>query len=75
MYFKVSSIPSTGDGYGSNSNSLLKTPQRMEDVQQHLSQPSPTVNTREAQMLMQEMWGCQYQSGSTLKKEAVKGEK
>ena len=34
-----------------------------------LSQPSPTVNTREAQMLMQQMWG--YQGGSSRTKETI----
>ena len=34
-----------------------------------LSQPSPTVNTREAQMLMQQMWG--YQGGTSRTKETI----
>ena len=27
-------------------------------LQRQMSQPSPTINTKEAQMVMQEMWGC-----------------
>ena len=38
---------------GSNPNSMHKTPPRL----QPLSQPSPTVNTKEALSLVQEMWG------------------
>ena len=40
---------------------------------QQLSQPSPTVNTREAQMLIQEMWGSQYLSSSKTLQEEPKG--
>ena len=40
---------------------------------QQLSQPSPTVNTREAQMLIQEMWGSQYLSSSKKLQEESKG--
>jgi hypothetical protein len=42
-------------------------------LQRQMSQPSPTVNTKEAQMLMQEMWGSQYQSASKLTKEEFIG--
>ena len=42
-------------GSDSNSNSLHKTPPRVPNTL--LTQPSPTVNTKEAFNLMQDMWG------------------
>ena len=63
--------------YGSNPNSLHKTPTRMDALPQltsrQLSMPSPTVNTKEAQMLMQQLWGGPCQSGVEEFKEPVKG--
>ena len=63
--------------YGSNPNSLHKTPTRMDAVpplsSRQLSMPSPTVNTKEAQMLMQQLWGGPCQSDREAPKEPAKG--
>ena len=63
--------------YGSNPNSLHKTPTRVDAIpplsSRQLSMPSPTVNTKEAQMLMQQLWGGSCQSGKELSKEPTKG--
>ena len=49
--------PLGGSSSNNNSNtSNQKTPNRL-DVSNKLSQPSPTVNTKEAMNLMQELWG------------------
>ena len=63
--------------YGSNPNSLHKTPTRMDALppmtSRQLSMPSPTVNTKEAQMLMQELWGGPCQSVRDTSKNQGKG--
>ena len=63
--------------YGSNPNSLHKTPTRSDAIpplsSRQLSMPSPTVNTKEAQMLMQQLWGVPVQSGREVSKEPTQG--
>ena len=72
---------SSSENYGSNPNSLHKTPPRIDAHPglaagghgDWLSQPSPTVNTREAQMLVQEMWGSQCHSEQKTVPDEAKG--
>ncbi len=50
--------PLGGSGpVNSNPNSLHKTPPRLDVSNHKLSQPSPTINTKEAMNLVKEMWG------------------